>query len=422
MNKKTNAQHRSPTQQASEGQTSSEGISDYLPLRHPDIVHKPVPSHAVASALESMHPQQDRNLLRRLGLAHRSGDDPGFLGAILTHDLQGDTDFSVHYRYPRTWEPEEGHGPPCIGTLHRERHTVSIVPKAADSRLLRGTRECLEILEYEDWLLRMAGFRGNCEKFKVFTATQEGISPTDRASALSEFRRLPEAHRIISDNNPYAKPTILFKGWAKPRTDNGMDHDFEGAERWSGDEPITWLSELSDWLRLSGYKPALLKHTWDPSDERSCRYTERYFVMLVSDLIATQIALAPSYHKHRDELNDLIAEQWFKDHYLCKIGNLLVAESDRMPTFRAGKGQFCRALIFGAKSMVSGFFNRRQESPGHGGQTKTDADCRAGPSARGRAVMYGSAVPRAKVSGSGRVVDCGGMAADLLEYSKSSMN
>lgn len=117
-------------------------------------------------------------------------------------------------------------------------------------------------------------------------------------------------------------------------------------------------------------------------------------------------------------------DQRFNRQLLCKTGDLLVAECSRMPRYAAGPNQFCRALVFGARSMASGYlYNKEHKSPGHDGPKKPSVfDCRANPKLLGCRASFAARVLSAIDPETGRVFDLGRIAVDIMEHSRGSHN
>lgn len=431
MNYKHNAQHSSPTQRASELKSLSEDFSDHLRSLKPGTYLDEFRCHRAAEELQSMEPRQESNPLPGFGLVTRPEDDPRFRGAIWRCETHVDHARLFEFRRQRILISSAGDGQRIFGNPDRIPFSAELLhelfsmePELIEGLDLRDVRDWWDSLEYEIILWMMAGFRGNGENYMALTETQDGISSTDNASALSKDNALPAIYRKIAAHHPFTKPTMLMNGWTRPGTNLGMDHNYAAVAKWSGDMSIEWLRLFSAWLGSSGIRPAILNIKHGDSDEHPRQYKKGCFVMLVSPRIAQQIESAPSYRKHQEELNNMPVDRRFKNQFLCKLGNLLVAESGRMPRFAAGPNQFCRALVFGARSMACGYlYNKEHKSLGRDGPKKPSVfDCRANTRLFGCGASHAARVLSATDPETGRVVDLGRIAVDIMEHSTASHN
>lgn len=388
----------------------------------------------IAAQLQSMPPRHEHNPLHGLGLIGPFDVGPGSHGAILRYEKEGHTPHVVTIGLPKTGEPKVGTGVhPTDESDQRAikatvEHTMITMPGESFTGLdLSRLREWWDNFECEELLTRMTGFRGN-DHYVVFRKTQGDVQATAKASSLSDTGDWPEIWKRMHSVNPITRPTWLLNGWSKPGEQTENDHDFTAVAKWSGDMPFEWLYEFHGWLRgtcrsRNGYRlyPAMLYHSPEKPEDLISNTDTLCFVMLVSNEIAHQIRMDSRFFLHKEVLQNMVSDQSFKNRFLCKVGNLLIAESDRMPKFNAGPNRFSRALVFGARSMVCGYFFEKQykQIAGYPDMPHpTVFDCWTSREMQGMLgcrASYGSKVLSITDPTTKEITDCGRVAVDLQE-------
>lgn len=390
---------------------------------------------AAALALQLLPPNANCNPLHSLRLIRRKSDDHTFHGAIRRYETQ------------RTKKQDEQEQPTeysfCFPAAGGERkggdqtHGVGSKPKTNSDKVLHSKtpkkympfneldlsklQEWRDNFEYEEILTKMAGLRGN-DCYKVIGLEQSNIEATDLASTLSDVDHWPDELKKIFDRNSISKPTRLLNGWEPLEQQQNMNHNFAAVADVFRIDPFKWLYSLDSWLEnqtvfcdVYRVRPASIEVSQNTNDPNARHKVTCKYVMLVSEEIAEQIKRSTEYRTHQQALRLEIDPS--RTRYLCRVGNLLIAESDRMPKFEAGSNQFCRALVFGERSMVSGYcleqkyeWYERINLP-----NKTVFTCWSCNDHLGCSASYGSKVLQVKDEETGKPVDCGRVAIDMLE-------
>lgn len=411
-----------------EGGLPAEECAQFLRLLETGDASDEVRFNAVAVILDILLPRQGCNKLRSLGLYWPEEADRGFHGAIKRYVSDSASHHEYPIRLPQTGEIWVGNGPPPKNhsrktLLDKVLHTkISTLDEPIDDLDLQGLLQWWADFEYEDHLTRMAGLRGN-DNYIVFEEPQKDIKNDDPARDLSIASEFPKELQQLHEINPITKPTRLLNGWSPPETKSDMDHNFENATKWTGGEPIEWLKALYRWLRDSsdardGYRmrPARLNLSPEESGPLSNHFGPKCYVMLVSHEIAEQIRMDPNIGAHKGRFVRA-ANQSFMDQFICKVENILIAVGDRMPRFKAGSKQFCRALVFGERSLVCGYSLEGKYKKSEAGELSvpTVFDCWNCNDSLGCRTSYGSKAVCVPRPGHEANVDCGRVAIDLQE-------
>lgn len=390
-------------------------------------------------------------LLYALGLIRDEIMDWGFLSAVLRVRLLQDGNCSFTFPRQKEGTPFLGEVPPngsedSVGSLFVEElvpDTV-IMPKErfepkitnyTDKTLLHFNRmrHWWDNFEFEDLVTKMAGLRGSSE-YTVLREKQADIDETDMASSLSRVENLPDYWKKLGERSSLHKPTWLLNGWTRP-LGTPSDYDFCHADEWGRGNPFEWLYEFNLWLAarrrvvsgMSFLTPATLAplNNAEGRDLFAFKKQPTCFVMLVSTAQAWLLRSHGSYWRHREEMFDLLGHKAEEAGCVCKVGDVLIASTPRIPSFVAGKRRFSRAIMFAARSMVIGYhfeeLSHTWKSPGKDAQRivrESPYLCRLGND-RDNAVhceaKYCSAVLRENLEGETANHDVGRVAVDLLE-------